>query len=64
MSTKKIAGVSVNTEALPDRKVLIEQAKKTREFLYDPKAEEKINKEIDKSGLYRKLPEKAAKSDR
>lgn len=55
----KIAGVSVNTKCLPNKKQLIKSALTSKEYAYKRNALELINIEIDKSELYRKSPKKA-----
>lgn len=51
----KIAGVSVNVESLPSRKTIIKMALNTLKYQNVNNAEELINIEIDKSGLYRNI---------
>lgn len=53
----KIIGVSVDVENLPSKKVLISMAMKTRLFCENPLAEQEIEAELKKSGLYPKVVE-------
>lgn len=55
MKSRKIAGVSVNTENPPKKEDLIKSALKTVEYYRTPNATELIEKKIDKSGLYNKV---------
>lgn len=54
-NSKRIAGVSVNTEVPPTREELVNSALQSKDFYRLPQDEAivKINKEIDKSGLYK-----------
>lgn len=56
MKIKKIAGVSVNTEHPPKKQDLIKSALKTVDFYRNPDAKELIEKAIQESGLYTKIP--------
>ncbi len=51
----KIAEVSVNLNSLPTRKQLIKLAMVSKRYYQERNAEELINIEIDKSGLYRNI---------
>lgn len=59
----RIAGVSVSTENPPKREELVKQALKGRDYqnFNQPEALEAINKEIDKSGLYKSDTSKSEK---
>lgn len=61
MKSKKIAGVSVNLDNLPNKEDLIKNALKTKDYIYKRNALELINKEIKESGLYRSNKRKSTK---
>jgi len=62
----KIAGVSVNTEALPEKDLLIESAMQSKDYYRKPKAEavKDINLKIKESGLYNNLSKGSATKDK
>ncbi len=61
----KIAGVGVNPESLPTREQLITAALISDEHNYKPKSDalKDINKQIDQSGLFKKLSTKVTNAN-
>lgn len=60
----KIAGVSINLNSLPSKKQILKMALTTKKYQNDKNAEESINLEIEKSGLYRNVSKRSVISDK
>ena len=65
MQTKKLAGVSINLDALPGKEDLIKSALQSSDYFGIPEKEalKDINQKIKESELYRELPKPVKKPD-